>query len=290
MRRALAIVCSLLWIAVARPALAHHPAYSADALPRSQAALSFELAEFELARSGSWELARLFMEQAFFDRFSIQSELGVARVAFADGETAFGPTDASLGLRVLAYRDDRLAVSLGFGVEIPTGDEERGLGDGHFMATPSAQLSLRPHPAWLFAIRVSDHLPLGGASGMEAPREPGSTTQHGTPRPPGDDDPGPTAAESAAPPFVGSVIAPHGEHELRAAVSATYLWAPLDFRAGPAFTFLLGEDEVLGPLMLESEIGAMANEHLRVSAQVDAPLAGRRRLLWHGRVAVEYLF
>jgi hypothetical protein len=286
-----AIVLVALLIFFTRSAAAHHPGPNpAPELPRSSIGLELEGADFAVQGGGHWRLAALSLEHTLWRIASVSARVPMAHVQLADGHGVFGPGDMDLGARVMAFQSyhEDFAIIVGLSFELPTGRIEDSLGGGHFMATPMAAVSYRMHRSFMLSLLASDHIPLDGDDDVEPPTNPEAHAQHKDDPPPGpsqtvtNDEP----VDSAH----GSVLAPHSDHEMRMMLIATYVGPTLDASIAGSVVVMFEEDHPLGPLTVEPELGARINDDTRVHFTLAVPVAGQRRLRWHGRLGVEYSF
>lgn len=285
---ALALLLSL----VARQADAHHPGPNpTPQLPRSRVALDLEAAEFEVLGDGYWRQAALTLEHTLFGLASIGARIPLAHIDYADGHDAFGPGDIDVGARVMVFQSyhEDFALILGLGFELPTGNVDDGLGGGHFMVTPSIAASYRMHRSFMLSLVASDHIPTTSGDEPVDTDTPGVTTQHTN-----DPPPLPTIDPKQEPEEVssahGSVLAPHTNHEMRLMLIGTYLWAPFYTSLAGEVVVMFEENKPLGPLSVQPEIGIRPHNDMRIGFSLAVPVAGQRRLSWHGRLTVEYLF
>lgn len=280
-------------LTISGSAQAHHPAPMGpgSAVPVSRAGLQFSAAEFNTWTGGFWQVASLSLEQAFFDRFSITGRLPIAHVGYSDGYSAFGPGDMDLGTRVLiaTTEDGTFGFVGGFAMEMPTGNEDDGLGDGHFMATPMLSLVWRPHVSTQLTFTVSDHVGFGGSDEVVPPDDPGVTAQHvDDPHAPWSKTVHPGDAEDARP--SGSVLSPHSEHEMRMRLTGVYDLRYMFFLAASDVVVSWTDEDNLGPVTAIGGVGTQATDRVRVAAEVHAPIVHRDRLRWQALLGVEYFY
>lgn len=253
--RRLALAIALL---VAPAARAHHVVSEygiAPAEPRTVVQLDTRVGAFDLdAARGVWFSPTLRAEVAPIPWFSVSARLPFAAVAYSEGSTVGGLSDAELGVRarVVATPHGELLLSTGLGLELPTGAPKVGLGNGHVELSPFVVASTSP-TSWLTVYTVlTDAIAL--------------SKEH---------------AHGAG--FVGhmgeSVLAPHSPHELRArlgvaaVVGASYLSIRSD--GVVRWTEVAG-----GPLTVGAEVGTRVHPNVRLALSVDVPVAGEHRYEW----------
>ena len=71
------------------------------------------------------------------NRFAFVLEGDVKSLRPEDGPTVTGHGDMTVDLRFVAYNGPRMMLTMGLGVDLPTGNANRGLGEGHFSLAPS---------------------------------------------------------------------------------------------------------------------------------------------------------
>src|SRR5262245_44527358 len=179
MRRIGSALALALTLASAGRAHAHHPVPSSptSVAPRSRAALDLSAAEFDLGRPGSWWMATLALEHAFFGRVSLGATVPVAHVRYDDGYHLTGPGDVETTVRGLLYGDDRYALAASFGVELPTGDQPSGLGGGHVMLSPGLAMSFRPLDPVFVLVAVRGHFGVSEARTLTEAEAPSPETR-----------------------------------------------------------------------------------------------------------------
>lgn len=251
--------------------------------------LELQAAEFDLAHRGFWQGAYTTVEVAFVDRFSFGLEIPVANIDYSDGSSALGVGDVAVATRFLIVSDasGRLFLSGMLGLELPTGNEAEGLGDGHFMLTPMLAATFRPVTPLAITLALSDHFGPEGSRPAGAAAAPLSTVQHAGGHTPAPQE---TAEEPVDDGTHGSVLSPHSPHEGRIALNTVYAWDLLYVAAGAEVVVMFAEDDVLGPVTVAGGAGVTPTKEWRVGVQLAGPVAGQERLLWRGALSMEYLF
>jgi len=96
------------------------------------------------------------------DRLQILTQLPYVLVDPEGGRTTSGIGDASVGTRyaVVDYREHPFGLDVGVGLELPTGDRRRDLGDGRVAVDPSftasawiRSVNVQANAGWLHALR-----------------------------------------------------------------------------------------------------------------------------------------
>jgi hypothetical protein len=255
------VLCALL-LCIPRLAAAHHVISDygiAPVEPRSFAEISVETARFDRAgRAGTFQLLTPSLEYALERRVSLSAQWPLVRVAFEEGATHRGVGDLELGAKVSLYATPHggLVMAAGMGVELPTGDQDTGLGGGHVEAAPFVALSSavtlpRGHEL-VFVGLLSDRAALHRHEHADA---------------------------------VGSVVAPHANNELswRVTVAFTASWFYLS--AGMDGVQVLDGDEE-GPWVVRGELGALWNHRVRLAVGLDHTVAGDARFEYRVRVGL----
>ena len=275
MRRA-AVIATL--VAAGGTASAHHPVSEsgvASVSPSTVAELGFQVASFDLGdESGTWEALNVGLEVGLGRRVSVGARLPVARVAYDDGHTVAGIGDTELSVKVAPLLDphDRFNLSLGLGVELPTGDEDDGLSGGHVELTPfvtAASALVHGRVTWVFVGLVGARLSLAGDD------EPTTTTK-------------PHSGEGSSA-VHGAVIAPHADREMWARASAALLVGRWFGAVGLEGVQVL-DDVSFGPLVTRVEAGVNLAERWRFAVSVDTTVAGDARYDWRGGALAAHRF
>lgn len=116
--------------------------------------------------------ARLEVEWALVSRFSLLVHAPVHHVVPVGAPSETGVGDVTAGAKLALVNDrERFILAAGGDVELPTGDEARGLGEGHAAAAPFllAWLPFGPERRWL--IQGGGHLDVPLEAGHETHAE-----------------------------------------------------------------------------------------------------------------------
>jgi hypothetical protein len=243
--------------------------------PRSSVLFELQTAEFELpGRSGVWQTWSPRLEHAALPWLSLAARPGVARIDYADGESAFGLADTELvaKARVASIRAARASVSVGLSGELPTGDADTGTGNGHVSLFPFATFATMPSRVFMLHVMAGDRIVLGDAAhGVDAIHA--GHAGHG-------------GAAGAA---HGSVIMPHQKHELTVHTGACFTLAPVVISPGLEWTQVLstGQDTLL---TAQLELALVPRRELRLAAGVDLPLLEEPRFEWRTRLMAALLW
>jgi hypothetical protein len=204
--------------------------------------LELEWTAFEYGEvRGDAQQLSLLAEIPLGDLLSISARLPFASVAFAGRERGAGLGDPEVGVKVAVLSDDALVVSLGAGLELPIGDEDRGLGGGHFELTPFVIGSWAPIERAVILASLQYHVALG------------------------EEDHHHLAA-----------LAPHEAHEIGGRLSVAWLEPPGYLLAGVKLSAPLVESELGTAFDGRVEIGAMIFDELRAAIRLDVPISGER--------------
>jgi hypothetical protein len=234
--------------------------------PTSVAEVGVEAAVFDHGdRSGNWQTISPAVEVAFANRFSVTARVPIARVRHDGGDEVYGLGDADVGvkLRLHATSHGELIVSAGLGVELPTGDDETGLGSGHVELTPfvaaSTAMKLGDSNELVIFGLLSDRFSIASAH-----------THDGT--------------------TAGSVLAPHADHELFVRAAAAWVHGRHYVSAGIDGVAVLDAGVGAGPWLARFEAGRRIGDAFRLAAGIDVPFAGEERIDFSGRVAMAWMF
>lgn len=251
-------------------AAAHHVVAEygiAPVLPRTTVGVDAAAASFSLQQTrGSWQAVTAAAEGSLANRLSLFAALPVARVSFDGGSAYEGVGDASASLKASLYRSPAgaLMVAGGFGVEMPTGDANRGLGGGHWELTPfvaaSVVLSERADRQWNLYALASPRFAVGGAHAHG----------HGSQ-------------------WHGSVLAPHAGREVAGRVMTVLVLGAAYVGAGGEGAAVF-DDGRAHTLAVRSEAGYLLDQRFRLFAAVDASVAGEKRFGVRGRAGVSWFF
>src|SRR6187401_5871 len=173
-RRLRAYLIGAAWLLAIAPArtFAHHtPGHGIAWIgPATVAEMEASGASFDLeGRSGSWFATTTALEYAPDPRVSLLARIPVAWIDYDSGETASGLADIELGgkAKLLAARENRFLLWGGASLELPTGDEDQGLGGGHVELSPHVIASAEPLTGLLIHSVASDHISLEGGDDSE---------------------------------------------------------------------------------------------------------------------------
>lgn len=213
-------------------------------------------------RSASWQLVDLGVELAPVDWGSLAMRIPIARVAI-DGEPAvIGISDLELSLkvRIVATEGNRFVFAGGTGLELPTGDPERGLGSGHVEIAPFVAASFVPARRTTFVFVLADRAALGGDGAHEHVHADEEQHVH------------------------GSVLAPHAENELAARIVAAQVFEPFYGSVGVDASWILSGEEGIAPYVARAEAGWYPTKDVRLAIGADVPFAGDARFDWRARL------
>jgi hypothetical protein len=243
--------------------------------PHDSALLEVQNAEFELpGRSGVWQTFSPRLEFAVSPWLSLAARPGVARVEYADGASAVGLSDTELVGKLLVARSPawRTSLSAGVSLEVPTGDADTGIGNGHvsllpfvsFMTMPSRVLMLHVMAGDRVVLADTDHDASTGRAGHEG-----------------------HAGHGPAP--HGSVIMPHEAHELTLHAGACITLAQLVISPSLEWMQVLssGRDSFLTALL---ELAFVPRRELRLAVSLDLPLLRDPRFEWRSRLMAALLW
>lgn len=253
-RLELSLIAAVLAPAIAE---AHHPVQDqgvGHAQPRTFAAADVEAAGFELAEQrGDYYTLRLRGEYTLVPYFSVGLAAPFHLLKLQDRSLRSGPGDVDVLARLRVVNAERHAwfMSVGLGVELPTGDTDAGLGAGHVELTPfvSTMKSLGP-------LMVHGTLALNASlAHSEAGHD-----------------------HEAEPVFVN----PHSSLELVYHAGALYPVSEGLYLNGVAAanTVLEAAERWETFLVLRPEVGFMPADDWRISMVGHLPVAGERRFDW----------
>ena len=239
--------------------------------PRGVVEADGQAAAFDFdGRAGTWQQVSTSVEHAFSGRLSAAVRVPMARIRFADGHTVEGLGDLAITgkVRLLSTRHGKRIVSAGVGAEAPTGDADRGLGSGHWELAPVlAFSSAHAHDRLVIFAILTDRIELGEDEAHAHPDGGQGTEAHAH----------------------GSVLAPHGPHELSSRFGAAYVRDRAYVSGGMDLTFAVGDPELDGPAVARMEVGTLAGRRLRLAAGVETTVAGQRRFEWRARLGIAWI-
>lgn len=270
--RSLVVACATCF---PRAAWAHHVVSDyavASTEPMSFLELDSQAVRFELdERRGDYLLTAPTVEFAFQKRVSGSLRVPMASIVYDDQQNAFGIGDIELGSKVGLFASPHggLILSAGTGIELPTGNEEQGLGSGHFELSPYLVASSAPtYDLVLFGL-VAERI---------------SLEEHA------EEDHHVSAAEEDHHEAHGSVLSPHEDHELFSRFMAGYIFSPIYLAAGADVVLAWSGENLLGPVDARGEIGWRARRDVRVAVGADFPVAGENRFEWRVRTGLVWMF
>ena len=264
--------CALLCLPIvlaANPAAAHHVVSDlaiAPVLPASLVGVEVSSASFDVAgMQGRWLAVTPQAEWQLGQRLSLLGTLPLARVDFQGGESHTGLGDLGLSAKVRLYASEHggLLLSTGLGVELPTGDDEHGLGGGHPELTPfliaSSTLWHGGGFEWIVHGLGSLRMAIGGHDHVHN---------------------GPAG---------NSMLSPHASRELFGRFMSVLVRGRGYLAAGTEGAAAL----VGGPpgyLAVRGELGSVLGESLRLFVSADTNVAGHRRYGLRAQVGSAWLF
>ncbi|MEE2789287.1 MAG: hypothetical protein VX589_18260 [Myxococcota bacterium] len=262
---------ALVSLCLSNAALAHHPTSAfglSAAAPQSMVELESRWAKYPTAldgRGGSWVSSALRIEYAFSERLSLAANLPFARVSPNDTGSAMGIGDAELAAKWSIMRPARGFghLSVGTGIELPTGTRDKNIGSGHFELSPFITYQTRALGHVVGFARLNYMVAFGD----------GDHHHHGDQ-------------------FAHvSVLAPHEEHEVRTLLGAAwventvYVSTSVD-NALP----LSGPGSASGIWSASLEVGVTAVTDWRFALAWDQPLSSDRRTEGMARLGIAYWF
>lgn len=118
--------------------------------------------------------AQIEVEWALLRNVAAIIHAPVLHLAPTGGSTETGLGDASIGLKVAPINDrSRLIVAFGSDLDLPTGNQSRGLGEGHAVAAPFALAWVPFGPEKRFLLQAGFHAEVPLVSGAEKHGEAG---------------------------------------------------------------------------------------------------------------------
>jgi hypothetical protein len=205
------------------------------------------------------------LEYAIVLRLSFSARIPFAVVHYSDGNTAAGLANLDLGTKVRLYATEHggFIASIGLSSDVPTGNSENGIGNGHFELSPFLALSTQPASFLVFYGILADRISLGGGDHHHASGSDGHTH--------------------------GSVIEPHEDHELFGRLGASIVRGAAFLSAGADAIYVISGNGT-GPVVLRAEAGYLLMKKLRVALGIDVPVAGDPRFTWRARAGISWLF
>jgi len=236
--------------------------------PHGSVLVDTQNAEFELpGRSGVWQTLGVRAEYPFAKRFSLAARGALAHVEYDSGASALGPTDSELAAaaRVLDVPRSHTSLALGLSGELPTGDADEGTGNGHVSLFPFAAFHAVPSRWLMLHAMAGDRVVLGEHGGEDHADHHAHAEPH------------------------GSVIMPHGEHELIAHGGACFMLVPVVI--SPSLEFV----QVFAPesdtqLTAQLELGLAPRRGLKLALGFDVPLTSDPRFEWRSRLMAAWLY
>ena len=274
-----------LWAVAPGPVAAQHGTTGWGSMPmdpRTSAMLEVQTAEFDLpGRAGVWETWAARVEYAFVPWFSLAARPALAYVDDDEGPSEIGLSDLEVVPKARVWKKAAgwpASVSVGLSAELPAGDADTGTGNGHVSLMPFATFSSVPVRGFMLHAMVGDRFVV---SGEHEAGEHDAHAQHAG------HEHGGAAAAPAAP--HGSVIMPHGEHELMLHAGACFMLPLVVISPGIEWmqTF---EPEAETQLSVQLEVALVPRKELRFAVGVDVPLASEPRYGWRARMMTAWLF
>ena len=248
--------------AVSLQAQAHHIVSEyglAPSEPLRQIVLDTQYARFNLPEGKGWYWSTAaLLEYAPVAWISGQVRVPLHRLHL-DGRPAavgLGDIEWALKVRVYATEHGELIVSGGLGSELPTGNDEAGIGSGHVELIPFMTASTSHRDFAAFAL-LADRLSLGDHSAGEH----------------------------------FNFISPHTHHELAYRLGGGYVFGPAYASlAVDGVTVLASEDRGATLLSARGEIGWRPVKSVTIAAAADLPVTRRHRFDVRGRLSTTVRF
>lgn len=111
--------------------------------------------------------ASIYLERAFTPGFSVFGELPFRQHNPTLVDNSAGLSDANLGLKLVLQSDCESVTTFQLRTYVPSGDADRGLGNGHVSLEPGLLFYRRLRPRLAFEGEVRDWIPIGGTDGIE---------------------------------------------------------------------------------------------------------------------------
>jgi hypothetical protein len=262
------VVLGLVLLLPSAAARAHHVVSDlgiAPVLPASVAGVSVGTASFDVAgMRGRWVAVTPQAEVQLGRYLSLLGTLPLARIDYQGGDSHNGLGDVGLSAKLRLYASDHGGLlSAGLGVELPTGDDETGLGGGHPELAPFAIASstlwhghgLEWIAYGLGSLRMAlgrhDHLHNGPAG--------------------------------------NSMLSPHASRELFGRFMSALVRGQGCLGAGLEGARVLSGGPP-GYLAARGELGTVMGQSLRLFLSVDATVAGEQRFGVRGQAGSAWLF
>ena len=264
------VFCAAFIIFNIPSATAHHPTSGfalSSAAPQQLLELENSWARYpsalDPAGAGRWQQVRLRVEQILGERASVALSLPYASLESATQSTSgLGDIEISGKLSLWQAAESIDHLSVGLGLELPTGDAHSGVGGGHMELGPFISYQTQLHSRWVAFGRVNALLLLDAHH-----------HHHG--------DEGLSA---------GSLIAPHEDREAQLSLGLVFnerSW----YLSGALESGLLFPDKFeLGPQIVNAEIGFRPSQILRFALSYLHPFAGQQRIDGQLRLGVSYWF
>jgi hypothetical protein len=263
----LLVLSSLLLFAPG--ARAHHVVSDlgiAPVLPATVVGVSVGSADFDVAgMRGRWVAVTPQAEVQLGRYLSLLGTLPLARIDYQEGGAHSGLGDVGLSGKLRLYASDHggLLLSAGLGVELPTGDDENGLGGGHPELAPFAIASSSLwHGAgleWIAYALGSLRMALGAHDHVHN---------------------GPAG---------NSMLSPHAQGELFGRFMSALVRGQGYIGAGVESARVLAGGPP-GYTALRGELGTVLGASLRLFMSVDGTVAGQQRFGVRGQVGSAWLF
>jgi hypothetical protein len=269
MCRALSLLVLSSLLLVAPAARAHHVVSElgiAPVLPASLVGVSVGSADFDVAgMRGRWVAVTPQAEVQLGRYLSLLGTVPLARVDYQAGAAYSGLGDVGLSAKLRLYASDHggLLLSAGLGMELPTGDDENGLGGGHPELAPfalgSSSLWHGAGLEWIAYALGSLRMALGGHDHVHQ---------------------GPAG---------NSMLSPHAQRELFGRLMSALVRGQGYLGAGLEGARVLSGGPP-GYLAVRGELGTVLGESLRLFLSIDATVAGEQRFGVRGQVGSAWLF
>ncbi len=280
--KSLPLVLCCLGALFSSSASAHHNPRSTPIVTLEDAAyeifVDYGSAQFEAYDAvGEWHALNLSVNLAPLPWLSIHATSGLTRAFYDSGflkealgvRTVSGGMDTSFDIGVRTWRgsDGKHSVSLGLGVELPTGDEEYRLGGGHYSLTGRL----------VYEAQFSDKFPVSAEVYVSG--NIGETKVH------------PHLSQEADSHLHGAIIAPHSELLAGGRIGAAYKDHGGWVSANLLITGYLKKPEALGPVALRLGAGLnIGDEGFSLTGGVTVPFMGLLPNLWMSQVGIGYRF
>ena len=282
----------------------HHPTsgYGLNAAaPQTFLELDTQLARYPMeidGFGGGWQSFTLRGEWMASSNLSMAGNLPLVRVAPEEGASRLGLGDVEFSAKwgILRPKHGVGHLSIGLGIETPTGSSDDRLGSGHFELSPFLSFNAEIAPKWVLFGRLAAQITLSFHD--DGHDDAGDTHHdHGDQGLMGSTAQGTQAHThdvSSKSSTHGSIIAPHADRELNAQLGIAYSleetgYVSIAWEDKQPISSLsaLGER---GVHLLKMELGLYVDERIRFAIGVDQALFGTLRFWQRARLGFAYWF